>query len=133
MVNRIAIGCRFVLLIACTTAPPSSATLLDAEVMRVHDEAMAKSALVLQLKKAINLQIDSTNDSIKRNKLQNISAQLYKADRLMLDWMHQYQAPNLESDTAMPYLKMQLDKINEVHSITFESIKRATDFIQQQK
>jgi hypothetical protein len=132
MVNKLAIGWIFLCLIACN-APPSSATLLDAEVMRVHDEAMAKSALVLQLKKAINLQIDSTSDSIKKNKLQNISAQLYKADRLMLDWMHQYQAPNLESDTAMLYLKIQLDKINEVHSITFESIKRATDFIQQQK
>ncbi|MES2727409.1 MAG: hypothetical protein V4643_09935 [Bacteroidota bacterium] len=111
-------------LFACNNKP-SAVQLLDNEVMRVHDEAMAQSALVLKLKKTINNQLDSTRDLTKRVHLQKISAQLYKADRMMLEWMHQYQTPNLSNDTAINYLNIQLNKINEVHSVTFESIKTA--------
>lgn len=111
-------------LLACNNKP-SAAQELDNEVMRIHDEAMAKSALVLKLKKAINNQLDSTRDLATRVHLQKISAQLYKADRMMLDWMHQYQTPNLSNDTAINYLNIQLNKINEVYSVTFESIKEA--------
>lgn len=111
-------------LFACNNKP-SAAQELDNEVMRIHDEAMAQSALVLKLKRTINNQLDSNRNLAKRVRLQKISAQLYKADRMMLDWMHQYQTPDLSNDTAINYLNIQLNKINEVYSITFESIKEA--------
>ena len=43
------------------------------------------------------------------------------------------QTPNYETDTAEAYLKIQLKKINKVHSITFESIKAAQDILKNEK
>jgi hypothetical protein len=65
------------------------------------------------------------NIPFDRDTLQQLSSDLYKADRLMLDWMHQYKEPDLKSDTAERYLQKQLDMITEVHEITFKSIQSA--------
>lgn len=112
------------LVLACTQVP-SKVEQLDSEVMKLHDEAMAKSSMVLLLKKTINHKIDSITNITSKDSLQIISSKLYKADRMMLDWMHQYNTPNFNSDTAEKYLNTQLIKIRAVHEITFESIKEA--------
>lgn len=129
--KKIVVALACISLFACNSKH-SEAQLLDNEVMRIHDEAMAQSALVLKLKKAINNHLDSTRNLTERVHLQKISAQLYKADRMMLDWMHQYQTPDLGNDTAINYLNIQLNKINEVHSVTFESIKEAQSVLNKE-
>ncbi|MFY7733054.1 MAG: hypothetical protein ACOVSR_06185 [Bacteroidia bacterium] len=111
----------------------NKAEQIDKEVMQKHDEAMAKSGYVLSLKRKINNKLDSVSDSLLKDSLQAISVKLYTADRLMLDWMHQYQTPNYETDTAVTYLNLQLEKINKVHSITFESIKAAEAILKNEK
>ena len=112
------------LFFACNEAP-NNAQVLDDKIMQIHDESMAKAALVLSLKKEINNQIDSTNDGQFKDSLLAISSHLYKADRSMLDWMHAYKTPNLKADSAEKYLTHQLTEINKVYSLTFESIKEA--------
>lgn len=121
-----------ILLVSCNELP-SKAEVIDKQVMKVHDEAMAKSGYLLSLKKQINNKIDSTENVVLKDSLQAISSQLYKADRLMLDWMHQYKTPNYKTDTAVTYLNLQLEKINKVHSITFESIKAAEAILKNEK
>lgn len=114
------------LFIACSNNNSASeAAVIDKEIMLKHDEAMAKSSYILSLKKQINNLLDSNFNNQIKDSLQGISVKLYTADRMMLDWMHQYQTPNYESDTALAYLNLQLEKINKVHQITFESIKAA--------
>jgi hypothetical protein len=101
----------------------SVAEKLNDDIMKIHDEAMSKSAYVLKLKGKVNVLLDSVNIPFDRDTLQQLSSDLYKADRLMLDWMHQYKEPDLKSDTAERYLQKQLDMITEVHEITFKSIQ----------
>jgi len=118
------------LFFACNEAP-NNAQVLDDKIMQIHDEAMAKSALVLSLKKEINNQIDSTNDGQFKDSLLVISSHLYKADRSMLDWMHAYKTPNLNTDSAEKYLTNQLAEINKVYKLTFESIKEANTILKK--
>jgi hypothetical protein len=103
----------------------SEAEKLNTDIMNIHDEAMSKSAYVLKLKGKVNVLLDSVNIPFNRDTLQQLSSDLYKADRLMLDWMHQYKEPGLKSDTAERYLQKQLKMIEEVHEITFNSIHSA--------
>jgi len=112
------------LFFACNEAP-NNAQILDGKIMQIHDESMAKSSLVLSLKKEINNQIDSIENGAFKDSLLVISSHLYKADRSMLDWMHNYKTPNLNADSAEKYLTNQLAEINKVYSLTFESIKEA--------
>jgi len=111
---------------ACSEQKKNSvAEKLNADIMELHDEAMSKSAYVLKLKGKVNVLLDSVNIPFNRDTLQQLSSDLYKADRLMLDWMHQYKEPDLKSDTAERYLQKQLKMIEEVHEITFNSIYSA--------
>jgi hypothetical protein len=122
-------GRLFVLLLfvfACREQKKNSvAEKLNADIMKIHDEAMSKSAYVLKLKGKVNVLLDSINIPFNRDTLQQISSDLFKADRLMLDWMHQYKEPDLKNDTAERYLQKQLKMIEEVHEITFNSIHSA--------
>jgi len=106
---------------------------IDKSIMKLHDEAMAKSGYVLALKKQINNRLDSTIEGTFKDSLQVISAKLFTADRMMLDWMHQYKTPNYETDTAENYLNIQLDKMYKVHTITFESINLAETILKNEK
>lgn len=118
------------LFFACNEAP-NNAQVLDDKIMQIHDESMAKAALVLSLKKEINNQIDSINDGQFKDSLLAISNHLYKADRSMLDWMHAYKTPNLNNDSAEKYLTNQLVEINKVYRLTFESIKEAKSILKK--
>lgn len=117
--------------LACNTNS-NQAVQIDKEVMQKHDEAMSKSSEVLKLKRQINQKLDSTFENGIKDSLLAISVRLYTADKMMLDWMHQYNAPNYETDTAVDYLKIQLEKIKKVHSITFESIKAAKEILKDE-
>jgi hypothetical protein len=130
--NKVLLG-MVLLFFACNNNSNNKALILDKEVMLKHDEAMAKSGYVLSLKKQVNNLLDSTLNKELKDSLQKISTKLYTADRMMLDWMHQYNTPNYESDTAINYLQLQLEKINEVHTITFESIKAAEAVLKNEK
>ena len=124
MITRFLYLITLLLFFGCN-GTPNNAKVLDDKIMQIHDEAMAKSALVLSLKKEINNQIDSIENGAFKDSLLVISSHLYKADRSMLDWMHAYKTPNLNADSAEKYLINQLAEINKVYTLTFESIKEA--------
>lgn len=120
----------FLFIFGCTQKP-TEAFLIDKEIMKLHDEAMANAANLLNLKNDINLKSDSALDITLKDSLQGIAFKLKKADKMMLDWMHQYNSPNLKSDTALNYLIKQLVKIKAVHETTFESINEAKTILKK--
>jgi hypothetical protein len=130
MITRFLYLIILVLFFACNETS-NKVKVLDNKIMQIHDEAMAKSSLVLSLKKEINNKIDSTNDGLFKDSLLVISSHLYKADRSMLDWMHTYKTPNLKADSAEKYLTNQLAEINKVYKLTFESIEEAKDILKK--
>lgn len=120
-----------VLLFFACNETPNNAKVLDDKIMQIHDEAMAKSSLVLSLKKEINDKIDSVSDGVYKDSLLAISSHLHMADRSMLDWMHGYKTPNLKADSAEKYLTNQLAEITKVYKLTFESINEAKSILKK--
>ncbi|MCA0426629.1 MAG: hypothetical protein LCH37_04265 [Bacteroidetes bacterium] len=101
---------------------PEENQQLANQVMELHDSAMVHSSRILKLKSRANLEADSLGSGTRSDSLRQLSASLYKADQLMLDWMHQYREPNLQSDTAATYLKKQLELIQLVKNQTDSSL-----------
>lgn len=130
MIKTLLFSIIALLFFACNETP-NNAKVLDDKIMQIHDEAMAKSSLVLSLKKEINNKIDSTENGAFKDSLLAISSKLYKADRSMLDWMHGYKTPNLKADSAEKYLTNQLTEINKVYKLTFESIEEAKNILKK--
>lgn len=95
-------------------------------IMHVHDEAMKQSGYILKLKRTINQIKDNSNNKDSFEIYTQKSVLLYKADQLMLNWMHQYREPvNLESDSVQTYLLLQKQLIDTVYFYTFKSIHEA--------
>lgn len=95
---------------------------LATQIMELHDSAMVHSGRILKLKTKANQEADSLVSGPRCDSLRLLSASLYKADKLMLDWMHQYQEPNPESDSTQAYLTKQLDLIKLVKNQTDSSL-----------
>lgn len=96
---------------------------LREEIIRVHDLAMAKIGYMYELE--IKLQDILPPDSSEIHSIKTSVANLQKANKMMFDWMHQYQtlavAGSLEADNR--YREQQLVFIKEVQRITDESIE----------
>jgi hypothetical protein len=56
--------------------------------------------------------LDSTK--VSTDSLTIVLKTVIKADKDMMDWMHQYKSPDMKSDSAIPYLTNQFNKIKKV-------------------
>lgn len=125
--NQLANKCFFLILFfaffSCNNKPLEQKEIdfLEQQIMETHDEVMPKIGKVLDLRKRVNLKLDSCLNKDCKENLQKVSYQLTKADADMMNWMHQYQKPLL-SDTAIVYLKNQQVKIEQVKVQILSSI-----------
>ena len=111
------------LLTGCHTGPSEQAQKdeLESHVMTVHDQAMNKMGQVYHLRRDLRALRDSLEtqqaDTATLQLLQRHLHLLDQADAAMMDWMHQYQAPDsLAHQPAMDYLTQQQEKINDVNA-----------------
>lgn len=111
------------MLVACSSV--SDAQKMEKEIMEIHDEVMPDISRVLKLRNAIYNKLDTLTDPIQVDSFQHITANLTKADIDMMNWMHTYKQPNLESDTAIAYLNKQKEAITAVALQIKSSIIRA--------
>ena len=93
----------------------------DHQILVTHDEVMPKIGKVLLLRKQINNKLDSCKDENCKEVYQEAYYQLTKADADMMNWMHHYQKPS-GNDTAIAYLKQQLEVIEKVKVQILSSI-----------
>ncbi len=111
-------------LTGCNNAPTQEAQkdALEAHVMEVHDEAMAKMGRVYRLRRDLG----ALRDTLKAQQADSATLQLLHqqlellslADSSMMDWMHHYQAPDsLPLPQAMHYLEAEQLKINKVKTL----------------
>lgn len=140
----------FILLMSCTsndssnqndtskTEAPSKVKTLHKEVMRVHDEAMAKMDFIYQLKKKTKGFIDSLQqDSIThaetlKSARKNIEL-LDIADESMMAWMRSYRQPKDKSEAeATEYLQQEQEKIEGVSKLMKDNIAAAEAFLKEQ-
>jgi Holliday junction resolvasome RuvABC ATP-dependent DNA helicase subunit len=118
----------FFLAIACNPKNQDSIKQLDQEILAIHDEVMPKIGQVLDLRKKINVQLDSCNNQAGKDTLQKISYALTKADADMMHWMHHYQMPQ-GTDTAMVYLQKEQKNIEAVKEQINSSILAAESYL----
>ncbi|WP_347156732.1 hypothetical protein [Pontibacter chitinilyticus] len=111
------------LLASCNKGPTvqeQKAALQD-QVMATHDEAMNKMGDIYHLRRDIRSLRDSLvaqqTDTTRLQLLQLHLQLLGKADEAMMNWMHQYHAPDsLANEQAIDYLKQEQEKINKVNA-----------------
>lgn len=136
MRNLISLVCALMILAAChntsqpqqSAKPKSVSEQLDSQIMTLHDDAMPYISTVLRLRKAIQLHIDSFPNSPQSDSLKKITYALTKADKDMMDWMHQYHAPDTLSEMDREqYFNQQLPLIQAVHAGVHGSILQANE------
>ena len=97
---------------------------LAAEVMAVHDEAMAKMGYMHELKLGLK---EKGHGRVSKEEVAAAIESLQKAHKAMMEWMRNYQPPktDAELENAKDYLLEEKAKIAEVGRLISESIKQA--------
>ncbi len=104
---------------------------LALEVMEVHDRSMKNHGGLFKLKKYIISIDECSTDSITKDKAIVLINNIEKADKDMMDWMHQYTAPDefLSFDEKKIYYLDQKKSIEAVEIFMNKTIEEAEKFI----
>jgi hypothetical protein len=104
----------FSVLTACEDSNSQKAIKLEKTIFAIHDTVMPRMGEIVALRKSIEqlIQLDSTK--VSTDSLTIVLKTVIKADKDMMDWMHQYKSPDMKSDSAIPYLTNQFNKIKKV-------------------
>jgi hypothetical protein len=113
-----------------------------AEVMAIHDSVMPHMSAIMNLKQKITTDLKSTDSSLavkatdilkkRKEEAFALHIQLDKADKEMMNWMHQYKADTLvklSEEQATAYIAEQKQKIETVRDQMNKSIADARAFI----
>jgi hypothetical protein len=123
----------FLLLSACTDTKKQEKDALN-DVIKVHDEAMAKSEQAIENKMLLDSLVKS-NSTIDTAQSRRITNNLTTADKAMEDWMHQFNADytGKAHEEIMQYLADQKKKVTEVNNHLTTAVNESNQFISTQK
>lgn len=104
---------------------------LAMEVMEVHDRSMPEHGKLYGYKKKLLAINETLNDSAEKIPLLACIKDLEKADGDMMDWMHQYKAPEdfMPFEEKKAYYIEQKKIIEEVEKLTQQVIEQSKQFI----
>jgi chromosome segregation ATPase len=101
------------------------------QVMDIHNEVMPKSDEIYNLKKEIKDKLTSTPDlsTDKKEKLNQIVAELDSADHSMMDWMHKFKPlpDSANQELAREYLENEMERIKTVRELINGSLQKAKE------
>ena len=104
------------------------------EVMKVHDEAMARMGEIYELKRSLSETLESSQDSLHINKVNAIIEKLEYADEGMMDWMASFRIPENEDEESLKlYFLSEQKAVNTVSKNINSAIEQANDFLNQKK
>ncbi|MHC2992460.1 hypothetical protein OB13_13005 [Pontibacter sp. HJ8] len=132
LINPVAL---VLLVLASCQSGPSEAEqqqALEAEVMQLHDKAMADMGKIYRLRRNLATLQDSLTrqpaDTAVLSRLHTRIGQLDEADEAMMDWMRHYKPPtNLPHPDAMQYLQEEHTKMKRVKSLMDSTISNAQE------
>ena len=111
---------------ACKSENKEAETLLNQEIMKVHDEVMPKMGDINRMKRQLGAYKDEVPDdnAAMKDSLINAILLLAKTEDNMNDWMAGYKYPNpeMKHDDMMKYLKGQQDTIKQINDDVFMTI-----------
>ena len=112
--------------------------------MAIHDSIMPAMETLMSLEKQLTREMKITDSLLaiksvsilkdKKNQIANLHSQLEKADKEMMNWMHQYKTDSLaklEEEKAQAYIADQTVKITAVRDLMKKSISDAKLFLQK--
>lgn len=116
---------------------------LESEVLTLHDDVMPRMEDIMNLKTKLSRKIQhmdslqnegvaGNNMAEERMKATEINQKLNDADKLMMDWMHEFRgdsAKKLKPDAAIMYFETQKKKIIEIKEVTTKNIDEAKTFL----
>ena len=121
----IALG-LFLSFAACKSENKEAETLLNQEIMKVHDEVMPKMGDINRMKRQLSAYKDEVPDdnAEMKDSLINAILLLAKTEDNMNDWMSGYRYPNpdMKHDDMMKYLQGQQDTIKQINNDVFMTI-----------
>jgi hypothetical protein len=108
------------------TEPDSTNIILYNQVMDIHDEGMEKYEELYNKKKDLQAQLGSAPSANAKQKLEVKIAQLDSANKLMEDWMHEFNPPDTASadqEQIRAYLESEMVKVKNVRDAMLEALK----------
>ena len=115
-----------------TTNSAGPVAELEQQVLATHDSVMNQMSDLMRFKKAVSVQLEKVTDDATKKRGLAISEQLNGADRLMMDWMHEYNGDTLkklDQTSALAYLKDQQTKVNAVRDTMRKSLAEAKQYV----
>ena len=104
------------------------------EVMRVHDEAMARMGEIYELKRQIQELKEELTDTIMVELSEKLISSLDEADEGMMNWMAKFRIPEDKGDVQIKsYFIEEQKKVDIVNKDIAESIAEAKKFVEKHK
>lgn len=98
---------------------------LEKQVLATHDSIMPQMGDLMRLKRDVDTKMAGATEGPARAQGEQVRRELNEADRIMMDWMHEYNGDTLKKlDQArgLTYLRTQQEKVNTLR----DQLKKAT-------
>jgi hypothetical protein len=115
------------ILVGCSQAEEKLSEELQAKVLGLHDDLMPKTEQIVSLK----TQLDSLSTGADSTHVRKLISSLDKADKSMMDWMHQFSIDSLEKmdvSTKVIYLKNQYTQLTDLQKLTDSTLNAAQKY-----
>jgi hypothetical protein len=115
------------ILVGCSQAEEKLSEELQAKVLGLHDVLMPKTEQIVSLK----TQLDSLSTGADSTHVRKLINSLDKADKSMMDWMHQFSIDSLEKmdvSTKVIYLKNQYTQLTDLQKLTDSTLNAAQKY-----
>ena len=115
------------LLVGCTQAEEKMSEDLQAKVLEGHDVLMPKTEQIVSLKS----KLDSLSTGADSTQVRKLISSLEKADKSMMDWMHQFSIDSLgkmDVSTKVIYLKNQYTQLTDLQKLTDSTLNAAQKY-----
>lgn len=115
------------ILVGCSQAEEKLSEELQAKVLGLHDVLMPKTEQIVSLK----TQLDSLSTGVDSTHVRKLISSLDKADKSMMDWMHQFSIDSLEKmdvSTKVIYLKNQYTQLTDLQKLTDSTLNAAQKY-----
>jgi len=108
---------------------PSYIKDINKQVMDLHNETMKKMDSLMMLKMELKKQLGLTKEPDLKDSIKAAIDKIQNANNTMMDWMHDYHAPDVKTnkDSAIAYMNLQLIKIQVVQTKIRKSLDHANN------
>jgi hypothetical protein len=115
------------ILVGCSQAEEKLSEELQAKVLGLHDDLMPKTEQIVSLKS----QLDSLSTGADSTLVRKLISSLDKADKSMMDWMHQFSIDSLgkmDVEKKMIYLQNQYQQLTDLQKLTDSTLNAAQKY-----